>query len=821
VLHDLRLALRRLRKNPLFASTAIGTLALGIGATTAIYTVVDGVLLKPLPFPHPEALVRVTADYEGIGLQNVGISQPELEMFAERSGAFENLAGTWPISANLTGTDRPERVEVLLTSHNYFELLGIPAALGRTYTKRDEIPGIAPVAVISDGLWRRGFGGDPHVLGRTIRVDEDAYEIVGVMPPTFRHPSVTVETDVHVWALCGWKAAPFPPPAYSARFIASAVGRLKPGGSADEARARLAGLARELARDHQDDYPERLGWKPQITPLGDDLVRGVRPALLIVMGAIGVVLLIAVTNISTLLLVGAAARERDIAVERALGAGGWRIVRGLLAEGLLLAAAGGTAGFILTFWAVDALLRFAPERLPRLTDVAVDYRVLLFTLAVIGAAGVVVGLAPALQSARTDDISRLKDVTRTTLGGRRARRIRSALVVGEIALAIVLLAAAGLLARSLRNAQQVDIGISTDRLLTARLWLPQPNEPSSGPYFEHAARVTLIRSIVDRLAASPSIAHAGMATNLPLSADSGTATFAAEGWTSDRRDLATATPSSVTPEYFKALGVQLIRGRLLEDADDARHERAVVINQALAKAYFPGEDAVGRRIRFVGRRGQVSPNAPWLKIVGVVRDVKEDGVEAATRPQIYQSLWQVSSLALTMAIAGNERTPASEDVATAVRQIDPNLPLFAVRTGNELLALGLAQRRFATTLINAFAAVALFLCALGVHGVIAYSVRQQTREIGVRVALGASASQVIRLFLLQSVRLGLPGIAIGAIAALLAARLVSSQLFNVSSRDPWTLIAVVVLLAVTVVATTLAAARRATRIDPASALRAE
>lgn len=818
---DLRLTLRRLRKNPLFAITVVGTLAIGIAATTSIYTIVDGVLLKPLPFPEPETLVRVTADYEKVNLREVGLSRPELDDLGARSGAFDAIAGIWPITANLTGSDRPERVEVLLASPNYFDLLGAHAALGRTFTPGDTHPGIATVAVISDGLWRRGFGGDSRVIGRKLRIDEDAYEIVGVMPASFRHPSVTLETDVEVWAPAGWASAPFPPPGYSARFIPSAIARLKRGTFVNEAKARVESLAKALSREHAGDYPERLGWIPRVTPLAGDLVAGVRPVLWILMGAIGFVLLIVVTNISNLLLARAAAREREVAVLRALGADRWRIVRSLLIEGLVLAAAGGAAGFLMSLWGVDLLLRLAPDRLPRVADIGVDHRVLAFAIGISTLTGLLAGLAPALQSARTDIIARLRESGRAVHGGRRARLIRSALVVSQVAIAILLLAGAGLLGRSFRNLQQVGTGFSTDLVVMGRLWLPQPNDPQSGPYFTHPARVVLINAIVDRLKATPGLADAGLSTALPVSADSGNANFAVEGWAPDRTDFATATPVSVTPGYFSTIGVRLVRGRLLQHTDDEHAPRAIVVNETLAKAYFAGDDPVGRRVRFIGRRGQVPANAPWLTIVGVAGDAKEDGLDAAVRPQIYQSLLQVSNLGLAIVARGTAAAPSAEAIRRAVESVDPNLPVYAVRTADELVAVGLAQRRFATLLINVFAATALLLAALGLHGVVAYTVRQRTHEIGVRLALGATAGRIVTLVMAQGLRLAGVGIVIGVVAALGLSRFVSTMLFNVSSRDPWTFGGVVALLGLVVVIATLAAARRAATIDAATALRAD
>jgi predicted permease len=820
LVHDVRVAVRRLRRNPLFAFTAIVTLGLGVGATSSIYSVVDGVLLKPLPFANPASLVRVTSDYRGLNLPNAGLSQPELERFATQSDVFEAIAGTWPISANLTGSDRPERVELLLASGNYFDLLGVRAALGRTFTERDEIPGIATIAVISDGLWRRGFGADPRIIGRTLRIDEDVYEIVGVMPRSFRHPSPTLESDVDVWAPTGWSAAPFPPPSNSGRFIRSAIGRLKPGLALAEAEARLEAIRRTLAREHPDDYPARVDWTPVVRPLAADLVEGVRPALLLLMGGIAFVLLIAITNVSNLLLVRAVEREREIAVQRALGARGVRIAAMLLVEGGVLAAIGGALGFVVSLWGVEGVIRLAPERLPRVEDVQVDSRVFLFSLLTSMAAGLLVALAPALQLARTDIVEQLKAAGRAGRSGARAR-VRSALVVAQVAIAIVLLAGAGLLVRSLSNLQQVDTGMQTDHLMTARLWLPQPNDPASGPYFEHGKRVVLMRAVVDRLRALPDVSHAGMATALPVTEDTGTASFAVEGWTPDRRDLATATMASVTPGYFPALGVKLIAGRLIEDSDDERSVRAAVVNETLAKAYFPGEDPVGRRFRFVGRRGQVPPNASWLTIVGVVGDVREDGLDGPVRPQVYQSLWQASGLSLAIVARGASRPPSADMLQRAVREADPDLPVYAIRDGDALLVDQLAQRRFATLLINVFAAAALFLSAFGLHGLIAYAVRQRTHEIGLRIALGATAGGVVALVLGQAARLALVGVGIGLAGALALGHLISAMLFGVTARDPWTLGGVVVTLMAVTGAATIGAARRAARIEPGIALRQE
>ena len=818
MLQHIRLALRRMRRYPLFAWSAAGTLAIGVAAATSIYTVVDGVLLKPLPFRASESLVRVTSDYGGLNLRDVGLSQPELEDFARRSGAFEALSGIWPITANLTGSDRPERIEALLASPNYFDLLGAHAALGRTFTPADAVPGIATVAVISDGLWHRGFGGDPGVLGRTLRIDEDVYEIVGVMPPSFRHPTTTLETDVDLWAPAGWTAPPFNPPGYSVRFMPAAIGRLAPGVSVQDGAGRLEGLARVMAAEHPDDYPSRLGWVPRVHLLSADLVAGVRPALLLLMAAIVCVLLIAISNISNLLLIRAVEREREIAIQRALGASRSRIMTSLLVEGGVLALAGGAAGFLASLWGVDLLMKLAPDRLPRSGDIHVDHRAFLFALGTSLAAGVLMALAPAIQSARTAVVEQLKASGRSIHGGAHARA-RNALVVIQVAVAVVLLTASGLLVRSLQNIERIDTGIRLDTLLTARLWLPQPNDPSAGPYFDHRARVTMFRRLLDHLATAPDIQAAGLATSLPATTDSGTTAFAVDGWTPDRRDLAAATVISVTPGYFPTLGMSLVSGRLLDDTDDDRRPRAAVVNETFARTYFAGAVPAGARFHFVGRRGQVPANAPWISIVGVVADVREDALDAPVRPAIYQSLWQTSTLNMALVARGRTGPPSPHSLDAALAAADHNLPLYAVRTGDGLVASQLAQRLFATRLINAFAAAALLLAAFGLHGVTAYGVRQRTHEIGVRVALGATAVRIMGLVLGQAAKLTAIGVAIGLLSAAVTSRLMGALLFGAHSSDPLLLSAVVLILAAVVGAATVGAARRAARIDAAVALR--
>ena len=670
------------------------------------------------------------------------------------------------------------------------------------------------------------------MIGRTLRIDDDPYEVVGVMPPGFRHPAATVETDVDVWAASGWKSSPFPPPAHSARFIRFAIARMQPGVTLVEARTRVENLGRQLASEHPDDYVPRLGWTPRVTPLAENLVAGVRPALLVLMGGITFLLIIAITNISNLLLTRATAREREVAVQRALGASSWRVARSLMVEGAVLTALGAAAALVLCPWIVALLLRTAPDRLPRVTDVGVDLRALLFAAGLTALTSIFVSLAPAMHAVRAGIVDRLKESGRGVPGSRRSRTLRRGFVVAQVAVAILLLAGAGLLVRSLHNLTRVRTGIDSQWVMTARTWLPQPNDPSAGPYFKHEARTALIRRILDRLQASPGIAHAGFSRTLPLVEDGiRPAAFAAEGWTPDKSESARASLLSVTPGYFAALGIKTVDGRLISDQDDERAPRVAVLNETAARAYFSSDpvthgptdlrtQAVGRRFHFVGSRGQIPADAPWITIVGVVQDVREEGIDAAVPPVMYLSLWQNSNLALTVVAKGASRCPLRRHPAGDSGGGSERADL-RTRSVDQLMDRGLAQRSFAARLIAAFALLALALASFGLHSVIAYNVRLRTHEIGVRLALGATAAQMRRMILTEGMRLAAVGVVVGVAGAVLLSRALATLLFEVQARDPVTLSVVVALLLAVVGAATFAAARRVGRIDLAIALRPE
>ena len=826
ILQDLRYALRTAWRDRAFSMIAVLTLALGIGANTALFTIVNAVVLAPLPFRSPDQLVRVTSDFTRQHVRDVGLSIPEL-FDLRRAGLFDDITGVWPVSANLTETDEPERVETALVDANYFAMLGIGAQLGRVFEAADAEPGITEVAVISDALWRRRFGADPRVLGRRIRIDNDMYSIIGVAAVSFRHPGRGTETDVEVWAPAGWLASPFSPqPVRRAYVLQGGIGRLKAGIAPASAQQRLDALAERLRQQYPADYPAGAGWTFRVIPLHDDLVGDVRPALLTLLAAVGFVLLIACANVANLLLARSSVRQREIAIRRALGAGRGRLVRQLLTESVVLAIVGGMLGLLIAVWGVDGLVQVSPASLPRLQGVGVNGVVLVFTAGLSLMTGMLFGLVPAMQGSHADLHQVMQDAARSASATGRATRLRSVLVVGEFALALVLLVGAALLVQSFWRLQRVDLGFNPASVLTARIWLPQPNLPETGPYFKHDARVSFYRRVLDRVAALPGVQAAGGVSSLPLSGSPGRTSFTIEGRSTDGGDVPTTEASLVTPGYFRALGVELVRGRLFDDHDDARAPAAVVVSESFARQFFAVEDAIGRRL-LPGGRGrpngpQQPPPANWLTIIGIVRDVKSARVEAGPAPLLYRSVLQTSNLNLTLVVrTRTDPSMLAEPIRREVRAVDPNEPVFSVRTMDAVVASSLAQRRFTMLLLALFAATALALSAIGIYGVMAYFVTQRTHEIGIRMALGASRRDVVTMVLGQGARLATAGVAVGLVGALAITRAIATLLFGVSPRDPGTLVALAAALTAVALLACYVPARRATRVDPIRALRYE
>jgi predicted permease len=815
VLQDVRFAIRGLRKEPGFTIVALLTLALGIGANSAIFTVVDAVVLRPLPFPEPERLVRVTADFAGPGTTDVGMSAPELFDYRDRADIFESIAGLYPVNANLTQVDQPERVEVMLVSPTYFSLLGVRPSLGRVFGPEDDHPGIAEVAVISDALWKRRFGGAPDVLGRTLRIDDDSYAIVGVMPPAFRHPGTSLRSDVELWAPAGYRADPFGPPARGAYFLSGSIARLKPGITVADAQQRLSAFGQKLRQEFPTDYPARTSWTPRLVSLQDDLVGNVRPALLILLGAVGLVLAIACANIAGLLLARAAARQRELAMRRALGSGRSRIVRLLLTESVLLALAGGVLGLGLAAVGVDVLLAMVPSGVPRTAEVHVSGSVVAFSFAAAVLTGILFGLAPAIEFSSPNVLSTLKDGQ--SRGGSSRRGIRPLLVAAEFALAMVLLVGATLLVRSFWRLQQVETGFDGTHVLSARLWLPRPNDPARGKYLSHPPRLALFEEVLRRTRELPGVEAAAIVQNLPLDGQRGFGAITIDG-RDPAEPVATVQPNFASLEYFSLMRIPVLSGRAFNAEDTVRGAPVAVISQETARRYFAGTDPIGRRVRL----GGPASTAPWITIVGVVGNVLSERLELEPRPMMYRPMTQATNLSLALVVKSSaDPSRLADELSRSVRAADADLPTFAIRTMTDVVAAATAAKRFSMQLLGAFALLALLLAAIGIYGMTTYLVNQRTREIGIRVALGATPNSVLRLIVGYALTLAGGGVLVGFAAALVIIPLMKDMLFDVSPADPTTFIVITTVLVATAVVAAFTPARRAARVDPMHALRAE
>ncbi|HEV7890020.1 MAG TPA: ABC transporter permease [Pyrinomonadaceae bacterium] len=818
--HDIRYGCRMLWKNPGFTSVVVLTLALGIGANTAIFSVVDAVLLRPLPFPHPEQLVLVRDDLAGRQMENVGMSVPELKDFQQSADTFEEVAGVWPVDANLTGSDRPERIELLAVSPNYFSLLGASARLGRVFGPQDKAEGFAEGVVISDGLWRRMFGADTNVLGRRIYADTDAYTIIGVMPPGFRHPAQTLRNEVDMWANAGFTGTPFNNPPRGVRMLPGAIARVRAGVSVRQAQSQVDSLVVRLREQFPGDYTPEGGWSVRLLPVHENLVGSARTTLLVLLGAVGLVLLIGCVNIANLLLARSSARQREMAIRLALGASRRRVVMQLLTESLLLSLLGGAVALLAVVWILDVLVRFVPADIPRLQEVGFDGGVLAFVFGVSVLTGVLFGLVPALQASNPDLTVNLKEGGKGAGTGLAGQRFRGALVVTEIALSLVLMIAAGLLLRSFARLMEVDAGFDPHNVLMARIWLPVPNNPELDPYRPVEKRAAFVREVLRRASALPGVRQAaiGSGNAVPLLGPHQPGAFTIEEKADSDAERPSAQISSVTPEYFGALGTPLVHGRFFADSDSAESQRVALVDDAAARRFWPNEDPVGRRVKMGGRGSQ----APWLTIVGVVGDIKSEGFDQPDQPHVYLSALQVPGYAMAVYLrADGDPSGLTQALRREVQAVDPNLPVFGERTMDDVVATSLAQRRFALQVVGGFGVLALLLAGVGVYGVVAYSVSQRTREIGIRLALGASNGAILRWVFRQGMKLTLFGMAAGLVGAFALTRLLRGLLFGVSASDPVTYAGLALLLAAVALLACYIPARRATKVDPMVALRHE
>jgi predicted permease len=819
---------RMLRRSPGFTVVAVLTLAMGIGANVATFSVVDGVLLRPLPYQEPGQLVRVYDDLKGSNSTDVGMSVPELWDLRDRSGVFKDMSVVFPADANLTGGERPDRIEFLGTSPSYFTMLGVKPQLGRVYSKEDEQPGFTEGVVISDAFWGRMFGRDAKVLGQKIRLDGDLYTIWGVMPADFRHPGRTAGpggpggTNVDVWAAAGFNAPPFPvPPPRNARYLPGAIARLQPGLSVEQAQVKLDSYVAELSREYSVDYPQAVNWGVRLAPMREDLVGNIRAEMLVLFGAVGCVLLITCVNLANLLLARSAARQREIAVRQALGAARGRLIAQLLTESVLLAGISGVFAMAMVAWLKNWLVSLAPAELPRMNEVHLSATVLVFAFGVTLATGVLFGMAPALQYSRANLINDLREGSRGVGAGRKQMRVSRVLVASEIALSLVLLVGAGLLLRSFWNLMEVRAGFDAHQLVTAKVWLPVPNDPSQDPYLKAEKRATFLRESLRRVKTLAGVDEAaiGDISSLPVGGFRNQTAFVIESRADESRQSPSLEFSGVTPDYFRVLRTSLLAGRKFQESDDEKSPRVGIINEALATKYWHGADAIGQRVRFARGAGQQNP---WIEIIGVVGDIRSEGLDIASAPHIYFPAYQFPSRGLVV-FAKTTADPGvlGSLIRREVQAVDATIPVFNVRYMDEVVAAHLSQRKFALKLLGIFAGAALLLASIGIYGVMAYTFSQRTNEIGIRMAMGARREDVLRLVLGEGVVLLVAGLGAGVSGALVLTRFLRTMLFEVKPADPATFAAIAILLTLVALAACVVPARRATNIEPLTALRHE
>jgi predicted permease len=831
LLSDLRYAVRMLLRSPGFSLIAIATMALGVGATTAIYSVIDATLLHPLPYPNPTELIRLEDDLPGVGAHDVGMSVPEWKDL-ERSGIFQFVAINGFASVNLTGGTQPERISFKSVTPNYFALVGVAAQLGRTFDPHDPTPGYNLEVVLSDGLWRREFAADPHVLGKTLLLDEDPYRVVGVMPRGYRDlGSNSEERNTEVWLAAGLSGLPYPKPQRSSRLHRQVTARLEPGLSIAAAQSQLDALVASLKSQFPVDYPPQVQWTIHLTPLSEAIVGNTRQTLVLLFGAVGLVLLISCVNVANLLLARASGRGREIAVRQALGAQSPRLIRQLLTESLLLFLLGGIAGVAILFSAKNLLLRLVPDSLPTLNDIAVSWNVLAFAVALSVVGGIVFGLAPAWLTSRTDLIETLKQDGRGSKGSPGRSRARQILVISELALSLALMVAAGLLLRSFWDLYKVQPGFNPGRVMALQTWLPGPNDPSADKYRTAPQEAPLVREILRRGRTLPGVEQValGDTSALPLGhgrADLNPMPLIHEGSLIKDTQAPRIAGSTVSPEYFQLLGMTLLRGRLFNDQDIDGAPDVAVVNQAAARTFWPDEDPVGKRVRLrtgnLGNRELLDNNSVWTTIIGVIADARTESLADAVVPQLYRTVYQHAAKDLTIYLRGQlDLRAIPVQIREQLQAVDPKLPVFHAETLDDVLSASLSIRRFSMEIVAFFAATALLLAGLGIYGTISYVVTEQKREIAIRLALGADRGNILTMVLRRGLTLAAAGAALGVIGALIVSHLMAGLLYGVSPTDLPIFAAVTVVLTAVALAASYLPALRAMRLDPIITLRSE
>jgi predicted permease len=801
---DLRYAGRMQLKNPGFTLVAVIALALGIGANTAIFSVVNSVLLRPLPYKDPERLVMVWEDASKAGYPRDTPAAANFVDWRDQNTVFEGMAAIADESFNLIGTGDPERLEGRLVSANLFPLLGVDPQIGRTFTSAEDQPGSNRVVVLSYGLWQRRFGGDNSIVGKPLNLNGETYTVVGVMPARFEFPT----SDDALWAPIAFTAEDA---ANRNRHYLQVLARMKPGTSLEQAQAEMHTIGTRLSQQYPDSNTD-LG--VAVTSLHEHLVGDIRPALLILLGAVGLVLLIACANVANLLLARAAVRQKEIAVRVALGARRWRLIRQFLTESILLSTIGGVVGLAIAHGGLVLLRAFIPENISQARDISIDLKVLGFTLLVSTITGLIFGLAPALQAARFNQTETLKEGGRDSATGSGGKRIRGLLVMAEVAVSLVLLIGAGLLINSFLRLRNVDPGFRSDNLLTMKFVLPQPK------YEAFERRSAFYTDLIRRVENLPGVKSAAVTTNLPLYRQGNSIGISIEGQPPPPPGKENIVVTRIiSPKYFETMSIPLLSGRAFTDQDMPTTPRVVVISETMARRYWPNEDPIGKRIG----TGRIQRPEDWTQVVGVVKDVRQFELTADSKPQMYLPYRQRGFFPSEDLVVKTDVDPASmaSTVRSAVWEIDKDQPVSNIRTMEEILVGSIARQRFSMLLLAIFAAVALILAAVGIYGVMSYSVAQRTHEIGIRMALGAQTGAVLKLAVSYGLKLVVAGIVIGLIAAFALTRVMSTLLFGVTATDPTTFALISLLLIGVAAIASYIPARRATKVDPIIALRYE
>src|SRR5882724_135020 len=802
---DLRYGLRMLAKNPGFAAVAVIALALGIGANSAIFSVVNTVLLRPLPYKNPERLVMVWEENSKQGFPRDTPSPANFIDWRDQNHVFESMAAIVEASFNLTGAGDPERIDGHGVSAGLFSLLGVEPQLGRAFRSEEDKPGGSHVVIISYGLWQRRFGSDPGIIGNPINLNGKSFIVVGVMPRTFQFPT----RKDQLWVPLAFDAKEA---GQRGSHYLEVIARIKPGVTLQQAQAEMTTIATRL----QQQYPEtNTSIGAVVTPLHEQVVGDIKPALLVLLGAVAFVLLIACANVANLLLARAAVRQKEIALRLALGAGRARLIRQFLTESVLLAALGGGIGLLLAVVGLSVLKRFIPPNISQAQAITIDAKVLFFTVLVSILTGLIFGLAPATQAANFNLNDTLKESGRDSAAGSRGNRIRGLLVISEVAVSFILLIGAGLLINSFLHLRNVDPGFRAERALTMKIVLPEPR------YADKEQRGVFYRELIRRVETLPGVSSAAVATNLPLTESGNSVGVSIEGHADPAPDrVPIVITRIISPRYFETMGIPLLKGRAFteEDKSESESPSVIVVSETTARSFWPGEDALGKHIKV----GSPSNNEnKWLTVIGVVKDVRQFELVVEPKPQMYLPFTQANFFEPRALVVKTNLEPLSlaATVRKTVWEIDKDQPVSDIASMEHIVSESVARQRFSMLLLGIFAGLALVLAAVGIYGVMSYSVAQRTHEIGIRMALGAQKKDVLKLTIGQGLKLVLIGVAIGLGAAFILTRVIASLLFGVSATDPITFVAISLVLIGVAMLASLIPALRAMKIDPMFALR--